>query len=151
MKESFDRIIYCESFIHSQDKRNLIQEANRVLKPKGKITITDILMHTHILTKKETEIIEGLKSHVYIPNIIHIQELTTLLIVNGFSCINPRDITENVIAPQYHNPLDEQELERELEVEMEYPPQVMEVLLVGLQNLLREGKAGYYILTAQKD
>lgn len=142
--EIFDRIIFCESFIHSQNKKGLIQESNRTLKSKGRITIADILMHTDKLTKEETDIIEGLKAHMYIPNIIHIQELIILLFLNDFSCINPRDVTENVIAPQHYFPSDSQN------IGAKDPPQDIEALLTGLQNLLRDGKAGYYILTAQK-
>lgn len=142
---TFDRIIFCESFIHSQDKKSLIQEASRVLKPKGKITIADILMQTDVLTKEETGIIEGLKTNMYTPNIIHVQELITLLSANGFSYINPRNITKNVIAPTDYYPPDEQTSNEES------PSQDMETLLAGLQKLLREGKAGYYIITAQKN
>lgn len=142
---TFDRIIFCESFIHSRDKTSLIQESERVLKPKGKITIADIFMHTNVLTKEEADIIERLKTHMYIPGITHIQELITLLSANGFSCINPRNITEDVIVPTDYYPPDEQKLDTE------NPPQDMETLLAGLQKLLREGKAGYYILTAQRN
>lgn len=143
--ETFDRIIFCESFIHSQDKKGLIQESSRVLRSKGIITIADIFLRTDALTKEEADIIERLKTHMYIPNITHIQELITLLSANGFSCINSRNITENIIAPIYYYSPDEQKLD---EVN---PPQDMETLLTGLQNLLREGKAEYYILTAQKN
>lgn len=142
---TFDRIFFCESFIHSRNKKDLIQESSRVLKSKGIITIADIFMHTDALTKEEADIIERLKTHMYIPNIIHIQELMTLLSTNGFTFINSRNITENVIAPtDYYSP-DKQKLDEE------NPPQDLERLLTGLQNLLREGKAGYYILTAQKN
>lgn len=142
--ETFDRIIFCESFIHSQDKKGLIQESNRILKSKGIITIADIFMHTDTLTKEEIDIIEGLKTIMYIPNIVHIQELVTLLSANGFSYINPRNITGNVVAPtDYYSP--------EQKFDEENPPANIEILLTGLQNLLREGKAGYYILTAQKN
>lgn len=142
---TFDRIIFCESFIHSQDKEGLIQESSRVLKSKGIIIIADIFMHTDALTREETNIIEGLKTRMYIPNITHIQELITLLSANGFSCINPRNITENVIAPPYYYPPEGQKLDEE------NPPQDIETLLASLQKLLREEKAGYYILTAQKN
>lgn len=102
-------------------------------------------MHTDALTKEETNIIKRLKTRMYIPNITHIQELIILLPANGFSCINPRDITENVIAPAYYYPPDEQKLDEE------NSPQDIKTLLIGLQKLLREKKAGYYILTAQKN
>lgn len=141
----FDRTIFCESFIHSQDKKSLIQESNRILKSKGKITIADILMHTNVLTKEEANIMERLKTNMYIPNIIHIQELIALLSANGFSYINPINITKNVIAPTDYCSPDEQK------PNVENPPQDMETLLAGLQMLLGEGKAGYYILTAQKN
>ena len=123
----------------------MIQEASRVLKPKGGITIADILMHTDELTREEAAIMEGLKTNMYTPNITHIQGLITLLLANGFSCINPRDITEHVIAPTDYYPPDEQKSNEE------NPPQDIETLLTGLQKLLREGKAGYYIITAQKN
>lgn len=141
---TFDRIFFCESLIHSRNKEDLIQESNRVLKPEGTITIADIFMHTDALTKEEADIIERLKTHMYIPNIIHIQELMTFLSTNGFTLINSRNITEDVIAPTDYYPLDKQKLDEE------NPPQDLERLLTGLQNLLREGKAGYYIVIAQK-
>lgn len=142
---TFDRIIFCESFIHSQDKTSLIQESERALKPRGKITIADVFMHIDVLTREEINIIEGLKTRMYIPGITHIQELITLLSINGFSYIDPRNITENVIAPTEYYPPKEQKFDEE------NLPQNMETLLIGLQNLLRREKAGYYILTAQKN
>lgn len=102
-------------------------------------------MQTDVLTKEETGIMEGLKTNMYTPNIIHVQELITLLSANGFSYINPRNITKNVIAPTDYYPPDEQTSNEES------PSQDMETLLAGLQKLLREGKAGYYIITAQKN
>ncbi|MDD5415487.1 MAG: methyltransferase domain-containing protein [Candidatus Daviesbacteria bacterium] len=144
---TFDRIIFCESFIHSQDKTGLIQESSRILKSKGIITIADIFMHPHTLTKEEVDIIAELKTHMHIPNITHIQELVALLLANGFSCINPRNITENVVSPvDYH---DSSPNGQSLDAESSH--QDIETLLAGLQRLLRKGKAGYYILTAQKN
>lgn len=140
---AFDRIIFCESFIHSQDKERLIQESCRTIKPKGIITIADIFMHTNELTKEEIRIMDGVKANMYIPDISHIKELVTLLSINDFSDINARNITNNVIAPTDYYPTNEQELSEENQ------PQDMETLLAGLQKLMREGKAGYYILTAQ--
>ena len=102
-------------------------------------------MRTDVLTKEEAGIMEGLKTNMYTPNITHIQGLITLLSANGFSYINPRDITEHVIAPKDYYPPDEQKSNGQ------NPPQDMETLLAGLQKLLREGKAGYYIITAQKN
>lgn len=141
---AFDRIIFCESFIHSQGKKNLIQESNRILKPSGKIIIADIFMHTDLLTKEETDIMDGLMTNMYIPRITHIKELIALLSTSDFSDINPRNITENVIAPtDYYLPYEQKS-------NTDNQAQDMEILLAGLQKLMREGKAGYYILTAQK-
>lgn len=140
----FDRVIYCESFIHSDNKESLIQESSRLLRPKGIIIIADIFMHTEELTKAESNILEGLKVHMHTPDLTHIKKLITLLSVNGFSHICPSNITEHVITPVKYYP----QLERTSDgIEV---PLDMVTLLVGLQELMRNGKAGYYLVTAKK-
>ncbi|MCL4415352.1 MAG: class I SAM-dependent methyltransferase [Actinobacteria bacterium] len=50
---SFDRIFFCESLIHAQDKDKLLLEASRVLKPRGKIIIADIFMLNDDLSEED--------------------------------------------------------------------------------------------------
>ena len=87
---------------------------------------------------------EGIKTNMYIPDIYHIKKLVALLSINGFSDIKPKNITNHVIAPADYYSLEQKKPNEESQ------PQNMESLLVGLQNLMRTGKSGYYIITAQK-
>jgi len=141
--EIFDRIIFCESYIHSQNKNNLIQESHRILKNHGKITISDIFMHSNELTTREINALEEVEEIMCIPMISHLNEIIETLFQNNFSNIHPVNITDHVVNPTEHDPnLEDINLENSLAH--------MEVLLIDLQNLMKSGKAGYYILTAQK-
>lgn len=47
--EIFDAVIFCESYIHSPDKKGLAKEVFRVVKPGGIIAISDTFVNQSVL------------------------------------------------------------------------------------------------------
>lgn len=136
----FDRVIFCESFIHSKNKQKLIEEAYRLLKTSGKIILSDVLMNVDMLTKGEKDILDRLKI-MGITSVLHLQALVLLLKNNRFSNIEVENLTQNVI-PLVIEPVPELE---------KVNTRNIDAILTGMQKLLADGKVGYYIITAETD
>lgn len=93
---SFDRIFFCESLVHAQDKNKLLSEVCRTLKPEGKIIIADIFMVNDNLTEKEKLDLSNFNEEIGITNFenlhIFVQKLQRL----GFQNVSAQDLTDNL-------------------------------------------------------
>lgn len=143
----FDRVLFCESLVHSQDKNKLLTEAHRILKPGGKIVIADVFMLKDNLTEKEKLDLSNFSEETGIPNFenlyIFIQQLQQL----GFKNLALQDLTNSIsstITPK---------------LEVDSPnlstPSTENITLSKLENLLStigelyfKKNAGYFIITA---
>ena len=95
--DTFDTVMFCESYIHSNDKRKLAQEVCRVLKPKGKIVISDTFLKRDPINKSEEIVLTDLKEGWYLPSILKIRELETIWREAGFNDISFEEHTQNII------------------------------------------------------
>lgn len=95
--ESFDVVIFCESYIHSYDKRQLAREAYRVLKPQGKIVISDTFLERVPAGNHERVVLQHLKEGWYLPGILNTEELEQIWREAGFYEICFKNQTQNII------------------------------------------------------
>lgn len=147
---SFDRVFYCESLIHARDKRKLLLEASRVLKPGGKIIIADMFMLDNRLSKKDRLGLSELRTETGIPNLENVNTFTKRLTRLNFQNILRQNITGNIASTLPTVPLN---LEKDTS-----PPSVPPIesvtllrlsrLLSTIGNLFIRNNAGYFIITA---
>lgn len=129
---SFDRIFFCESLVHAQDKNKLLSEVRRTLKPGGKIIVVDMFMLNDNLTEKENLDLSNFNEEVGIPNFenlyIFVQRLQRL----GFQNISFQDLTDNLSST----------------ISSEPDSSKLEDLLSTVGKLFVNKNAGYFIITA---
>lgn len=147
---SFDRIFFCESLIHAQDKSKLLSEAFRVLKPGGKIIIADIFMLNSNLSEEDQLGLSELSEETGIPNLENLHSFTQRLMQLNFQDILCQNITDSItstIPPLPSNP--------EQDMPTPHSPQIESATLLRLRELLStienvfvKNNAGYFIITA---
>jgi len=96
--ETFDRVIFCESFTHSEDKVRTLTESNRILKPSGKLIISDTFLTNE---DDSSNIKKSLFDTLYDGWFLHpfstIENMSNILTSSGFTKIQFKDITPNIM------------------------------------------------------
>jgi len=144
---AFDRVFFCESLVHAQDKNKLLSEAYRTLRPGGKIIIADIFMLNDNLTEKEKLDLSNFNKETGIPDFENLYNFIQKLRLLRFQNISFQDLTDNLSSTIYSEP------------ELNSPnPSILlveNVTLSKLENLLStvgelfsNRNAGYFIITA---
>jgi len=94
---SFDRVFALESIVYAVNKKNVINEVSRILKPNGKCVIIDgffpknqpsstFLKNAYMLTLSKRSI----------PSVISLQEIQSYLKSAGFTDIIIHDLSKNI-------------------------------------------------------
>lgn len=95
--DSFDVVWGLESVCYAEDKREVLEQAERVLDDDGRILVGDWYMTERELTDYEHQIVEYWLEGWKIPNLAHIDDFEGDLADLGFENINTHDATENII------------------------------------------------------
>lgn len=91
-----------ESICHAQNKEQVIKEAYRVLRSKGKILISEYMLREKpTLSKKEKILVQKVLEGWAMPSLLTISEYTSLLKKYKFRNIHIYDFTEN-ITPSFN-------------------------------------------------
>jgi ubiquinone/menaquinone biosynthesis C-methylase UbiE len=96
--ETFDVVVFCESFIHSYNKTYLAQEIYRVLKTGGRIVLSDTFAERVPRNEKEAVVLEDLMEGWYLPSILKIEELESVWKEIGFQDVFYENHTQNIIG-----------------------------------------------------
>lgn len=96
--ETFDIVIFCESYIHSYDKKALAREVYRIIKPNGNIVLSDTFIERSPKDEKERLVLTSLMSGWYLPSILKIEEMESILKQAGFHNISYEPHTQNIIG-----------------------------------------------------
>ncbi len=94
--ETFDGIFGLESVCYAQDKHDFIKEANRLLKPGGKLVVADGFQIKNDLTNHENKILDEFCQGWALPNLSHTEYFRKGLQKEGFENIEYIDKTEQV-------------------------------------------------------
>jgi len=94
-KNTFTVVWGLESIVHAENKKDFVTEAFRVLKPKGRIIISEyMLRETPTLSGKERSIITPWLKGWAMPSLLTVKEYARLLKEAGFVRIQVHDITD---------------------------------------------------------
>ena len=96
-KETFDVVWGQEAWCYVTDKKRLIQEAHRVLKPGGKIAFTDWII-TGDISKEQLDPLLDTMAFPYMESFAGYQEL---LKQNGFKILEAKDQTEYLFQVRF--------------------------------------------------
>ena len=145
----FDVVVFCESYIHSNDKRKLAGEVCRILKPGGKIVISDTFLERNPINESEEVVLTDLKEGWYLPSILKIRELETIWKEAGFNNISFEEHTQNIIGSS-------RRMREHAELRIIQGNQGSEVLklsrkaTVACNKAFERGLTGYYFATGYK-
>jgi len=84
--ESFDNVVCIEAAFHFDSRESFLREACRILKTRGVLTLTDLLLH-----REGHTVMQGWLPVNYVPSLA---AYGTLVQRAGFSRVDVRDITE---------------------------------------------------------
>lgn len=144
---SFDRIFFCESLVHAQDKNKLLSEVYRTLKPGGKIIVADIFMLNNNLTEEEKLELSNFNEEAGIPNFENLYIIIQKLQRLGFQNVSFQNLTDNLSST----------ISSEPEIDSSSPsipltenitPSKLENMLSTVGELFFNKNAGYFIITA---
>lgn len=94
--ESVDVVWGLESICYAKDKREVLEQAERVLRPGGRIMVADWFMNQRTLTEDEREMVELWLQGWKIPDLAYFEDFQGYLRDLGFDVTAARDITENI-------------------------------------------------------
>lgn len=145
----FDVVIFCESYIHSWDKKGLAQEIFRVVKPGGKIVLSDTFIKKLPSNEQESGILNDLMVGWYLPGILKIQEQESILKTVGFQDVLYREHTQNIIASskrmREHTEQRVKEGNKGSEV-----IQLSRKAVIACNEAFKRGLTGYYFIKGYK-
>jgi cyclopropane fatty-acyl-phospholipid synthase-like methyltransferase len=95
--ESFDIIWGLESVCHALNKGDFLKEANRLLRPGGRIVVCDGFILRREFTDDEWQDIVACLNGWAVPNLCSRNEFTQLLKQNQFNDIEYKDITAETL------------------------------------------------------
>ncbi len=95
--ESFDVVWALENACYAPNKRSLLDEFWRLLRPGGRLVIADGFLTRTTLTPQERQLVERWMSGWAVPNVAGIDEFATWLREAGFRNPDFQDITAHVI------------------------------------------------------
>ncbi len=98
---AFDVVWAIESILYVNEKAALFHEWARVLRPNGRVAIADLFLTRVPKTEKEMLLYTNFASHQLIAPLLHVDEVTKLLLSSGFRDIVYVDKRKAVIITSY--------------------------------------------------
>lgn len=146
----FDTVVFCESYIHSWDKRYLAQEIFRVIKLGGNIALSDTFIEQDAKTEEDQSIMMNLKKGWYLPTILRLEEMGLILEDAGFGDITYQECTHNISESS-------RRMRRHTEQRIQEGDIGTEVLelsrkaVIACNEALERGLVGYYFMRGRKN
>lgn len=85
--DSFDAVSGIETVCHTDRKRKFLREARRVLKPGGRLMVSDGYMNRSTLSREETEKVRKMLDGWAVPSLAHVDDFRDALEDLGFTNI----------------------------------------------------------------
>lgn len=95
--DSVDVVWGFESICHATDKREVLAQARRVLRPGGTILVSDGFMEKRTLTPREEQLMETSLTGWAVPHLAHHEDFQADLADLGFEDVEFRDLSDKVL------------------------------------------------------
>lgn len=146
--QSFDTMIFCESFTHAMDKKVLSSEVARVLKLNGNIIIADVFLNTNEPTEEDVTDLERVSKGWVLPDIVECSKYRSILLEIGFNDIRMVDITRN-IYPSFKLMASHAQMRLDQEAGTTSVIQYSREACVSALKLVDRKTVGYYFVKAR--
>ena len=144
--ESFDVVWSQDSLMDGADKRRILEEVTRVLKPKGVLDFTDILARRDLKPEDRNRLYERVRT----PEMWDTERYLAELIALGFKIRRVEDWSEHVSASYAW--AREQAIVKRAELESKVGTELVERTLDGLGvwvDMAERGNVGWVLIVAQ--
>lgn len=148
-RDTFDRVIFCESFCYAQDKRSVLSEIMRVMHHGGLLMIADGFFTQESLNKNQRRHYEEMKRGWAIPNFISVDYFKDYLTEAGFKNISLRNITQNIL-PSSELMMQNAVLKIKVEPEMPELVRLNREACIAQHALAASGALGYYLVSTER-
>lgn len=144
----FDRVVFCESFVHSDDKPGLLKEVWRLLKPGGILFLADYLPLGGEKSQ-EIELWRDFRQGWELPYLIAVDKFLPFLGETGFELVEADNLTERVmnsariLGESCRLKLQSQEAVPEINKKNR-------LASVAFYDLLSRGSLGYFFVKARR-
>lgn len=95
--QSFDLVWMLESACYAADKRALLAEAWRLLRPGGRLVVADGFLARDELTVRQQRLVRRWRDGWAVPNVVSVGWFARCLVDTGFHPVDFRDVTRHVI------------------------------------------------------
>lgn len=145
----FDRVLYCESLCHASDKKILLNEAERVLKPGGMIVIADVFTFGEDFTNEQKELLQQFQDGWHIPNMNSINTFTSGMTKAGFRNVSVRDVT-SALATSMRLVGDHAQIRLTQDPDSDTQRRRDRLGSIATRDLIANHTLGYFFITASK-
>jgi len=148
----FENIYAIESAFHFEEKTKFANEAKRVLKLNGKISIADIIIRDEYLKFSDWYKVSIAKHGLATKEFYNKKKWTSILKQSGFKDINVVDITQNVsnVLPHWISLINKNQ-----NILLELYPKIFLIMLckcLSFQyNKMKQSPFGYILVTAKNE
>ena len=145
--QSFDILWSQDALMYGADKRRILEEVDRVLKPRGVLDFTDILADRDLDAEDRRRLYERVRT----PEMWDTERYLTALIELGFKIRRVEDWSEHVAA-SYSWARDQAKAKRE-ELESKVGADLVQRTMDGLEfwvDMAERGNVGWALIVAQK-
>jgi ubiquinone/menaquinone biosynthesis C-methylase UbiE len=146
--ESFDCVVFCESFTHSNDKKKLLETVRGLSKPLGRLVIFDAFMNKPSLDTGDESLLNDLNQGWYIPSVISLADLKDMAYEMGYADLTVEDLSKRVLNSAR---LIGDNSEQRIAQGSTSTPVILKSRLAGIATkyLLEKETVGYFAVTAK--
>jgi cyclopropane fatty-acyl-phospholipid synthase-like methyltransferase len=144
---SFDAVLAIESIVHMADQPQVFAEVARVLKPGGRIVLTDFFTTTG-LDGERLRIVEDYRRLSLNSELLKVEDYPPLLRAAGLHVTEYLDITRQ--TSRHHREMIEAVGRQRPELEPRYGKEMLDTFVSVFERCLEISEPGYLLLTAER-
>jgi cyclopropane fatty-acyl-phospholipid synthase-like methyltransferase len=144
---SVDAVLAIESIVHMADLPQVFGEVARVLKPGGRIVLTDFFERVP-LAGERLEVVEAYRRLSLNSELLKIEEYPPLLRAAGLHMVEYLDITRNTM--RHHREMVDAVERQRAELEQLYGPEMLDTFVSVFEDCLAFDEPSYLLLTAER-
>ncbi len=145
----FDKVLFCESLCHADDKGVLLNEAVRVLKPDGMIVIADAFTFEEDLTDDKKKLFQQFMDGWHIPSLDSIDTFVSRMTEAGFDSVCINDMT-NAVATSMRLSGNYEQMRLLQDPDADIERQIGRLGNIATRDLIMNHTLGYFFITGSK-
>ncbi len=135
--DSYDVVWSQDAFLHAPDRRKVLTEAFRVLKPGGELVFTDPMQADDV----PDDVLQPVYDRLQLPDLASMRFYRETALALGFEVVDQLDLINNLRT--HYDRVREELQTRRSELEQKSSAEYLDKMLVGLGNWVNAADKGY--------